>query len=602
MTGFVFALATSRLWWLGLALLLVALGPAVYAVARRRQVVLSTLDGFVLAAVGVLVVVHILPEGIATGGWPAVLAAVLGLAAPLLMEHFAGHAHERAHGMVQWLAVAGLLLHAAVDGVALAGGADRVGSGKLAQAVLLHRLPVGIALWWMFRPTRGVAVATGVLAAVGLATLAGFFLSEPLTTPLEGSQVAVFQAFVAGSLLHVLVHRYSDGQGGAGWRLAETGGALAGLALVLGPALLGAGHGHAHGHGAGAEMALGPYGGRFMALALETAPALFLGYLLAGVIKELLPESSLKWMRKGPPPVQAARGMLFGIPLPICSCGIVPLYQGLVQRGVPATAAMAFLVATPEIGVESVLLSFSLLGVELTAVRLVAAALVALLAGWVVGRTVKVTASPFAMAMAGKAPAAPGWGRRLWTALRYGFVDVVEDTAPWILVGVAIAAALDPAYLAPWVSRLPAGLDVLLFALLGIPVYVCASAATPLAAAFILIGVSPGAALAFLLSGPATNVTTFGVLSGLHGRRTSLLFGGFILVLTVGLGLLINLTVGAVTVPIAKLPGPEQAAWWAWAALALVLLAFGRAVLRMGPRAFVGTILAFGRTAHRDDG
>jgi hypothetical protein len=263
---------------------------------------------------------------------------------------------------------------------------------------------------------------------------------------------------------------------------------------------------------------------------------------------------------------------------------------------------MAFLVATPEIGVESVLLSFSLLGVELTAVRLVAAALVALLAGWVVGRTVKVTASPFAMAMAGKAPAAPGWGRRLWTALRYGFVDVVEDTAPWILVGVAIAAALDPAYLAPWVSRLPAGLDVLLFALLGIPVYVCASAATPLAAAFILIGVSPGAALAFLLSGPATNVTTFGVLSGLHGRRTSLLFGGFILVLTVGLGLLINLTVGAVTVPIAKLPGPEQAAWWAWAALALVLLAFGRAVLRMGPRAFVGTILAFGRTAHRDDG
>jgi hypothetical protein len=590
-----FALATSRLWWLALALVLVALGPAVYAVARRRARVLTALDGFVLAAVGLLVVAHILPAAIGAGGWMAVLAAVLGLAAPLVLEHLAGHHHERAHGLVLWIAVAGLLLHAAVDGVALAGGADRGGDSTLAQAVLLHRLPVGIALWWLIRPGRGAGVAAAVLIAVGVATLTGFFLSEPLTAPLGGSQVAVFQAFVAGSLLHVLVHRWGDGDHQSRWKLAETGGALAGLTLVLVPVLWGAGVGHGHGHEHAHFAGLGAYGRRLVGLILEAAPALVLGYLLAGVIREALPDSSLGWMRRGRAPMQAARGMVFGIPLPVCSCGIVPLYQGLVERGVPTPAAMAFLVATPEIGVESVLLSLSLLGAELTGLRLAAAALVALLAGWVVGRTVKAAASPLAMAMPGKDSSAPSRWTRARAALRYGFVEVVEDTAPWILIGLAIAAALDPATLGPWVSRLPPGLDVLLFGLLGIPIYVCASAATPLAAAFILVGVSPGAALAFLLSGPATNVTTFGVLSNLHGRRTSLVFGGFILVLTVALGLVINLIAGSVTVPIAQLPGPEKAPWWAWVAVGVVGLAFARALLRMGPRAFVSTILSLGR-------
>lgn len=466
-------MATSRLWWLGLALALLALGPVVYALARRRAWILSTLDGFVLASVGVLVILHILPESIGAAGWPAVLAAVLGLTAPLLMEHFAGHEHERAHGVVLWIAVVGLALHAVVDGVALAAGHHGHGGGKLAQAVLLHRLPVGVAIWWLLRPGRSRRVAFGVLAAVATATVVGFVLADPLTAPLGGTGVAVFQAFVAGSLMHVMVHRYGDGETTSTWKLAETSGAVAGLALVIVPALL------AHDHGHDAELGLAAYGQRFVALALESAPALFLGYLLAGVIKELLPQSSFDWLRRGPAPLQATKGMLFGIPLPICSCGIVPVYQGLVERGVPAAAAMAFLVATPEIGVESVLLSFSLLGGKLTVVRLIAAALVALLAGWLVGRTVAVSANPLAMAMSGKAAAARSTWQRGRAALRAGFVEVVGDTAPWILIGLAIAAALDPSRLTPWVARLPAGVDVPLFALVGIPVYVCASAATP---------------------------------------------------------------------------------------------------------------------------
>lgn len=92
-------------------------------------------------------------------------------------------------------------------------------------------------------------------------------------------------------------------------------------------------------------------------------------------------------------------------------------------------------------------------------------------------------------------------------------------------------------------------------------------------------------------------MTTFGVLSSLHGRKVSLVFGGFILGLTVAMGWLINLVVGNQGVPIASLPGVEHAAWYHWVGLVAVALAYGLSLLRIGPRAFVGMILAFGRTS-----
>jgi hypothetical protein len=283
--------------------------------------------------------------------------------------------------------------------------------------------------------------------------------------------------------------------------------------------------------------------------------------------------------------------MIFGIPLPICSCGIVPLYQGLVQRGVPGSGAMAFLVATPEIGVESIFLSVVLMGVPFTGVRLGAAALLAFGAGYVVGRRAPSAASPFSMAMGGAPPPPRSWIRRGQRALAYGLGEVVEDTAAWLTAGLLVAAALNPAALGPWLAKLPPGLDVLVFAGLGIPVYVCASAATPLAAALLWVGVSPGAALAFLLSGPATNVTTFGVLSGLHGRATALAFAGFMLAGTTVLGLGINALLPGLASATPPAPSTGPGSPIAWVSLLALCLAFGRVLLRVGPRGFLATVL-----------
>src|SRR5262249_52536105 len=113
---------------------------------------------------------------------------------------------------------------------------------------------------------------------------------------------------------------------------------------------------------------------------------------------------------------------------------------------------------------------------------------------------------------------------RLAGGLRYGFGDMVDSTAPWILVGLGLAALLGPWLSAGGVEGVPRALEVPLFALIGMPLYVCASGSTPLAAVLIAKGVSPGAAIAFLLTGPATNVTTFGVLARLHSKKTAALF------------------------------------------------------------------------------
>ncbi len=217
----------------------------------------------------------------------------------------------------------------------------------------------------------------------------------------------------------------------------------------------------------------------------------------------------------------------------------------------------------------------------------------ALLVGWLVGRTIPDSAGDASPAHE-LAAVRGGIGERAWGGLKVGLGELVDSTGPWILLGLAVAAVAAPALEGSWLSRLPVGVDVLLFALLGMPTYVCASGVTPLVATMVAGGVSPGAALALLLTGPATNVTTFGVLSTLHGRRVAFSFGSAVAVAAVGLGYLTNLLLaGRVEVfnpevhhdSIGLLPTV------ALAALGLLLVL---SLIRQGPRGFTGQIIAAG--------
>lgn len=228
--------------------------------------------------------------------------------------------------------------------------------------------------------------------------------------------------------------------------------------------------------------------------------------------------------------------------------------------------------------------------------RLIAAAVVAMLAGWLVSRIAQAPAADPATDALFDEAASPG--ERVRRGIRYALVDVVDDTASWLLLGLLIAAAIDPASLGGLLDAIPAGLDVLLFAIIGMPIYVCASGATPMAAALLLVGASPGAALAFLLAGPATNVTTFGLLSQLHSRRVAFAFAVSVVGGAVVAGYVTNFVLGVDYAATAGLHAEHDHGWIAWSSLVIVCAVFAGAIIRQGPRAFVATVLPVGDHEH----
>ncbi len=256
-------------------------------------------------------------------------------------------------------------------------------------------------------------------------------------------------------------------------------------------------------------------------LYLDAAPWLLLGLVATGLIKAWMPEGALARHLGGEGLGPVLRAALIGAPLPLCSCGVLPAAMEIRRGGASKGATVSFLVATPETGPDSIALSYALLGPFMMVVRPVAAVFSAVVAGLLAGRAkedpVAAAAPPPCGASCGAscANSRPG----LVAGLRYAFTDALFDIAPWLTAGLiaagAVVAFVPPMALAAWASG-PLALIGMLGA--GIPVYVCATASTPIAAGFLLAGVSPGAVLVFMLVGPATNIATIGVVGRDLGR------------------------------------------------------------------------------------
>ena len=576
--------------WLIAGLLALLAGPLVLRLSRGGRL-LHAIDGFVVVAVTGLVFVEVLPHAFAAVGWWSVPMAAAGLLLPVRLEGLLRAAADRVHTLAVMLAVVGLVLHAAMDGAALGGAED--GQHGLAWAVVVHRVPVGLTVWWLLRPTQGRAVAIGALASVVVGTLVGFFAAGSVAAAGDTAWVGAFTALVGGSLLHVVLHRGFNLPPHPAANRWSAFGSAAGAALVVW--LFGS-----HGGHAGEEQPLAASFDAFFAIARQSAPALLLGYLLAGLLGVWMPSAGTRWLAKGGALQQALRGVLFGLPLPLCSCGVVPVYRGLIRRGAPPAAALGFFVATPEIGLDAVLLSVPLLGAHLTLARVVGAGLVAVAVGWLVGRNLPTLDASLEPAGA-TPPFANRAANRVAAALRLGFGEVVDATAPWIAFGLLVAAIAHPLLDTSALGGIPRLLQVPAFALLGLPIYVCASGATPLVAMLIAHGASPGAALALLLTGPATNVTTFGMLRDLHGKRLAISFGVAVAGLAIGFGWLVDALwqANATIPPLA--PHVDHDDLGGFAALALAMV-FAGSVVRTGPRAFLAAVLPAGAgSAHGHD-
>ncbi len=273
----------------------------------------------------------------------------------------------------------------------------------------------------------------------------------------------------------------------------------------------------------------------------EMTPYLLLGFLIAGILKEFVPRklyanrlskdnfSSVFW------------AAIFGIPLPLCSCGVIPTAASLRREGASRGATVSFLISTPQTGVDSILATASVLGTPFAICRPVAALVTALAGGCAVNRWVKSGNGNAATDTATGRERKSFWQKCIGT-LRYGFIDMVQDIGKWIVIGLVIAAIITVAVPDDFFIGLNSYpvLNMLVVLAFSAPMYLCATGSIPIAAALMLKGLSPGAALVLLIAGPATNVAAMLVINKVLGRRTLIIYLLSIIIGAVGFGLAID--------------------------------------------------------------
>ena len=292
----------------------------------------------------------------------------------------------------------------------------------------------------------------------------------------------------------------------------------------------------------------------FWRVLTEMSPYLLFGFFVAGLLSVVI---SPEWVerhlgQRGRWPVLKAAA--FGVPLPLCSCGVIPVAASLRRHGATRGATTAFLLSTPQTGVDSILVTYSLLGPVFAVFRPIAALLTGLFGGSLVAMFDADNHAAAAETKRCKEACCSDTKAGRWFArsMRYGFVTLARDIAKPLLVGV-IAAGLISAIIPRdlFAGKVGSGIGAI-FAMMviGIPIYVCATASIPIAAVLVGTGIiSPGAAFAFLVTGPATNAATIATVWKVLGRRTALIYLATVALSAVGMGVLLNHVYTVMDVP-----------------------------------------------------
>jgi len=264
------------------------------------------------------------------------------------------------------------------------------------------------------------------------------------------------------------------------------------------------------------------------------APYLFLGFAVAGLLSVLVSKTWIEQHLGGQGVKPVVKATLLGIPLPLCSCGVIPVAASLRQHGGSKGATSAFLLATPQTGVDSILATYGLLGPIFAIIRPIVALVTGIAGGVFVNRSDKdesqqatATNTQLQSTSCSSMSANPAMSltKRAASALHYGLIRLPGHIAKPLILGVFIAGALTTLIgedaLAPWLGHPVYGLLVMMA--IGIPLYVCATGSIPLALGFMYLGATPGAALVFLITGPATNAATLSVTWKMLGKSAAII-------------------------------------------------------------------------------
>ncbi|MGB2990345.1 MAG: permease [Candidatus Zixiibacteriota bacterium] len=303
--------------------------------------------------------------------------------------------------------------------------------------------------------------------------------------------------------------------------------------------------------------------------ALIVSPWLILGFLFSALIHAFIGERFIRQHLGGGGFASVWKATVFGIPLPICSCGVIPLAAGLRKDGASKAATMSFLVSTPTTGIDSIFVTYAFLGATFAIVRPISALVGGLLVGTLVSLLVKEKSEIADIQPAGAQ--ALSLKDRLVDGLKYGFGVLPEDVGKTVMVGVllggAIAAFLPQDFSQEYLSNPVIAYPLML--VISVPLYVCAIGSVPIAAAMMTKGLMPGAALAFLIAGTATNAVAIAFVAKKFGKKVIAIYLLSIMILAVAFGLVLDSLLGGAVATDMLFKGRELPFWLQLACLIL---------------------------------
>ncbi|MAE71126.1 MAG: FtsH protease activity modulator HflK [Gemmatimonadetes bacterium] len=313
----------------------------------------------------------------------------------------------------------------------------------------------------------------------------------------------------------------------------------------------------------------------------ESGPFLVIGFLIAGYLKILIPEDKV-FEHLGKSNMRSvAIASCCGVPIPLCSCSVVPTAVALKRSGASKGATTSFLISTPETGVDSIGVTWALMDPVMTIMRPISALVTAMTAGSLVNTLEKrgwdentateseedgcdCATNDRSDDSGGLEPNAIGFSGKSWAAARYAFGPLMADLTPSFVFGFVLSALIMVLIPENFIGdQLPGGwISMLAMLAVGIPVYICATASTPVAAALVAKGLDPGAALVFLLAGPATNIATLNIVKNLLGKRVLFVYLGSIAACALVMGWFLNGVYATLRIePSAIIRPPEELGW-----------------------------------------
>lgn len=283
----------------------------------------------------------------------------------------------------------------------------------------------------------------------------------------------------------------------------------------------------------------------------QMSPYLLLGFLIAGILHVFVPRTFYHKYLSRDNRFSVLYAALLGIPLPLCSCGVIPAAVGLRNEKASKGAVASFLIATPQTGIDSMLATFSALGLGFAIIRPVAALVTGVCGGWLVNRLVQEDQEVGTVAGSCRVES----GNRLWRVLRYACFDMIQDIGLRLVIGLMVAALIQVTVPDEFFLHFASNplLQMLVILMVAVPMYICSTGSIPVAAALIMKGLSPGAALVMLMAGPAVNMASILVVRKALGNR----FTAIYLLVIVGFSILFGLLVNTIGLHVTPLVGHD---------------------------------------------